>query len=360
MNECLKNLVVNLGLRGNTMMHRKAIFLVAILFVPLLSGGFAPSYGTVSAAIDDCQGDLSPIVWNETISRHAEVPHNNNWWDSFFDDDWEDGGRGKNAPPRGDESSTEPHDPTLSPEEPWMYQNYHSSTPVERLTTNLATSMLIGNDSVGTLRVNLSSAHRTTICVEIQGLLGDVTVPAKADVYLMTTSQYESYERSYDRMHSEDLEFWLERESLSEDEFVTEVSPELGAFDVTGWKTYRDAHAYENTDSVVMSVSLDGPEVHSSLFSGATYQEFFIVIDAWDNSRRGDAGVQDKVIAADVAISTVERSIVLPNWTVSIVFFVFFASIMMAPVIINKRYMNAGLEPSVEAEKQLMPSLNQV
>ena len=83
------------------------------------------------------------------------------------------------------------------------------------------------------------------------------------------------------------------------------------------------------------------------------------MIDAWDNSRRGDAGAQNKIIAADVAISTVERSIVLPNWTVSIVFFVFFAAIIMAPVLINKRYMGAGLEPSVEAQKQLMPSLNQ-
>ena len=155
------------------------------------------------------------------------------------------------------------------------------------------------------------------------------------------------------------FDFWFDRESLSDDEFVTEVSPEWAAFDVTGWKTYRDVHTYENTDSVVMSVALDAPEVHSSLFSGTTYQEFFIVIDAWDNSRRGDAGPQNKILAADVAISTVERSIVLPNWTVSIVFFVFFAAIIMAPVLINKRYMGAGLEPSVEAQKQLMPSLNQ-
>ena len=83
------------------------------------------------------------------------------------------------------------------------------------------------------------------------------------------------------------------------------------------------------------------------------------MVDAWDNSRRGDAGVQDKILAADVSISTVERSIVLPNWTVSITFFVFFMSIMLAPVLINRRYMNAGLEPQVETEKQLMPSLNQ-
>jgi|TARA_B100000282_G_scaffold83245_1_gene57881 hypothetical protein len=341
------------------MLQRRAVILLSILLVPLLSGIFAPSFGSASAAIDDCQGTLSPIVWNETISRHAEVPFNNYWDPFYYEEDWDDDGRDRGRSSEPMNSGGENIDPSLSPEEPWMYNAYHSPVPVDTLTSNIATTILVGNDSAGALRVNLSSSHRTTICVEIQGIVGNSTVPAKADVYLMTTSQYERYEWSYNRMHGTDYDFWFDRESLSDDEFVTEVSPEWAAFDVTGWKTYRDVHTYENTDSVVMSVALDAPEVHSSLFSGTTYQEFFIVIDAWDNSRRGDAGAQNKIIAADVAISTVERSIVLPNWTVSIVFFVFFAAIIMAPVLINKRYMGAGLEPSIEAQKQLMPSLNQ-
>jgi len=339
------------------MLQRRALVLLTVLIIPLFGGMFTPYNGIVSAAIDDCQGDLSPIVWNETVSRHAEVPHNSYWWAASFEEDWsDDSGKGRYSEPA---AGQENYDPMLSPEEPWMYQSYHSPMPVDILTTNIATTMLVGNDSVGALRVNLSSAHRTTICVEIQGIVANSTVPANADVYLMTTSQYERYEWSYDRMHSQDFDFWLNRESLSDDEFVTEMSPEWAAFDVTGWKTYRDVHSYENTDSVVMSISLDGPEVYSSLFSGSTYQEFFIVVDAWDNSRRGDAGVHNKVIAADVSISTVERSVVLPNWTVSITFLVFFMSIMLAPVIINRRYMRAGLEPQIETEKQLMPSLNQ-
>lgn len=359
MNECLKNLRADYNMRGEGMLQRRAAVLLTILLLPLMGGVFSPNNGFVSAAIDDCKGEISPIVWNETVSRHAEVPHNSNWWDPFFEDDWDDDRRENGYSSEPAKSNEEAYNPALSPEEPWMYQSYHSPIPVDRLTTNIATTMMIGNDSAGALRVNLSSDHRTTICVEIQGIVANSTVPASADVYLMTTSQYESYEWSYDRMHSQDFDNWFNRESLSEDEFVTDVSPEWAAFDVTGWKTYRDVHAYENTDSVVMSVSLDGPEVHSSLFSGTTYQEFFIVVDAWDNSRRGDAGVQDKILAADVSISTVERSIVLPNWTVSITFFIFFMSIMLAPVLINRRYMNAGLEPQVGTEKQLMPSLNQ-
>ena len=333
--------------------------MLSILLVPLLSGTFTPIYGVASADIDDCQGELSQIVWNETVSRHAQVPHHN-LWTSYYDEDWgEDGRKGGLNSGGLAEEITEPVDPALSPEQTWMYQTYHSPEPVETLTTNLATTMYVGNDSVGALRVNLSSEHRTTICVEIQGIVGNMTVPAKADVYLMTTSQYDTYSWSYDRMHSNDFDFWFERESLSDDEFVTEVYPEWAAFDVTGWKTYRDVHMYEDTDSVVMSVSLDGPETYTSLFSGVTYEEFFIVIDTWDNSRRGDAGVQNNIIAADVAISTVERSIVLPNWTVSITFFVFFMSIMLAPIIVNRRYMKAGVNPQMASEKDLMPSLNQ-
>ena len=338
------------------MLQRRAVVLLSIFLLPLFGVGITTPVGTASAAIDDCKGELSQIVENETLSRHAEVPNNNNWW---FVEDYEEDGPGKRQSKKQSDGGTYPFDPALSPEEEWMYQNYHSPSPVKTLTTNIATTMQIGNDSVGALRVNLSSEHRTTICVEIQGIVGDTTVPAKADVYLMTTSQYENYEWSYNRMHGDRFERWFERESISEDEFISEVPPEWAAFDVTGWKTYRDVHAYENTDSVVMSITMDGPEVYSSLFSDMTYQEFFIVVDAWDNSRRGDAGVQNKILVADVAISTVERSVVLPNWTVSIAFFVFFAGIVLTPIIINRRYMDAGLDPQAEAEKKLMPSLQQ-
>ena len=338
------------------MLQRRALVLLSIFLLPLFSVGITAPVGTASAAIDDCKGELSQIVENETISRHAEVPNNNNWW---FLEDYEEDGPGKRQSKKQSDEGTYPFDPALSPEEEWMYQSYHSPSPVKTLTTNIATTMYVGNDSVGALRVNLSSEHRTTICVEIQGVVGNTTVPAKADVYLMTTSQYENYEWSYNRMHGDRFERWFERESISEDEFISEVPPEWAAFDVTGWKTYRDVHAYENTDSVVMSITMDGPEVYSSLFSDMSYQEFFIVVDAWDNSRRGDAGVQDKILVADVAISTVERSVVLPNWTVSIAFFVFFMGLVLTPVIINRRYMNAGLDPQAEAEKKLMPSLQQ-
>ena len=97
------------------MLQRRAVILLSILLVPLLSGIFAPSFGSASAAIDDCQGTLSPIVWNETISRHAEVPFNNYWDPFYYEEDWDDDGpdRGRSSEPMN--SGGESIDPSLSP-----------------------------------------------------------------------------------------------------------------------------------------------------------------------------------------------------------------------------------------------------
>ena len=83
-----------------TMHQRKAAFLFAVFFAPFLSDvyGVEP-IGSASAAIDDCEGKVSPIVWNETISRHAEVPYYNSWdWFDDFGGDEEEGGRGGKVP----------------------------------------------------------------------------------------------------------------------------------------------------------------------------------------------------------------------------------------------------------------------
>ena len=89
-------------------------------------------------------------------------------------------------------------------------------------------------------------------------------------------------------------------------------------------KTYRDAHAYENTDSVVMSVSLDDPEVHSSFVFSTNVSGIFSLSSMLGiTQEEGMQAFKTKIVVADVAISTVERSIVLPNCTVSIVFFCF-------------------------------------
>ena len=165
MNECLKNLRADYNLRVKVCCRGAAV-LLTILLLPLMGGVFSPNNGFVSAAIDDCKGEISQSSGTKPYRDTPEVPHYSNWWDPVFEDDWDDDRRENGYSSEPAKSNEEAYNPALSPEEPWMYQSYHSPLPVDRLTTNIATTMMIGNDSAGALRVNLSSGHRTTICVK--------------------------------------------------------------------------------------------------------------------------------------------------------------------------------------------------
>jgi hypothetical protein len=81
------------------------------------------------------------------------------------------------------------------------------------------------------------------------------------------------------------------------------------------------------------------------------------VIDTWDNVHDNDAQPPEAIIAADVTIITTERSLILPNFTVALVFLVLIIGLAISPFIINARYMRAGLEVE-KAPTSVVPSLN--
>jgi hypothetical protein len=78
------------------------------------------------------------------------------------------------------------------------------------------------------------------------------------------------------------------------------------------------------------------------------------VVDTWDNSHDSDAEAPNQIVNADVSIVTTLRSFVLPPWTVSIAFLGIVGCMMLAPIIVNRKYMGAGLAPKQE---ELVPSL---
>jgi hypothetical protein len=145
------------------------------------------------------------------------------------------------------------------------------------------------------------------------------------------------------------------------EEVLSDLSPEWRSFNPAGWNTYRDVHQYENTDEVTFSVSLDGPEVYDSLFDSDSYQDFYLVIDTWDNSHDRDADPLDEVVVADVTVITEERTFVLPPWTVPLLFFAMIAALVVVPFILNSRYMNAGNDgESGTASMETVPMLEQM
>ena len=117
----------------------------------------------------------------------------------------------------------------------------------------------------------------------------------------------------------------------------------------------------KNIKQVSFALSLDGPEISSGIFGDEAKQYFNIVIDNTNNSHRGDA-LPETTIAAYVSVVSEERSTILPNWTVSIVCCGLMMATLVVPLIMNKRYMSAGLSLTSEkqvVEKGLVPSLEQ-
>ena len=333
--------------------HIRVGSITLTLLLPMLLVLLSSPISMQVQAADSCAGDTSPIRWNETAQRTALVPHyNGNWWNSWLEEDGRDDGRrgnGNNNGDNNDDMAEEPQTPSdvvVGPEEPWMYESWMLPR-LEPLEENHYTTMLIGNDSVGALRVNLSADYRTTVCVRLQ----DTNLNAvEGDVYLFTTEEYESYTQSYNTAHeTSDFRFDEIEESLSN------IPPEWRSLNFLGWKSYRDSHEYERTSEVNFALNLDGPEIYSSLFSGTDWQDFYIVIDTWDNVHDNDAVAPNSIIAADVTIITTERSFILPPFTVSLVFLVTFLGTLAIPFILNAKYMKAGL--IAEMPQNIVPSL---
>lgn len=312
----------------------------------------APSYLSpveeASAETNCDNGDFVTPVWNQTVERLAKVPA---IYDPNESDDDDRGRKARRDKDRDDyEYDFENYD---GPEEEWM--TWEPNNDLNLLRDDFQTTILVGNDSIGALRVNLDHERRTTICVTIETT--NNSFDPSADVYLMTTSQYDRYSTSYDIANGA----WGLKEHRDDDDPTSDVPPEWRSFTVAGWHSFRDSHQYEDVKEVSFSISLDGPEISSGLFGDSTNQYFNIVIDNTNNSHQNDA-VPETMIAAYVSVVSEPRTTILPNWTVSLVCCGMMIGVLVVPLIMNKRYMNAGLSLTSEnqqLEKGLVPSLEQ-
>ena len=329
--------------------HIRVGSITLTLLLPLFLMSFSSPLAVQVQAADACAGDTTPVLWNETVQRTSLVPHHNSmWWSGYYYEDEMEMERDEGEPPKS--SSSQPgYNAELSPEEPWMYNNYYNPR-LDPLEVNHFTTMLIGNDSVGALRVNLSADFRTTVCITLQDTNFN---PVNADVYLFTSEQYSNYEESYHSSHDEDA--WYFNGDVQDS--LSDIPPEWRSFNFLGWKSFRDSHEYEKTSEVNFALNLDGPEIYTSFFSGTDWQDFYIVVDTWDNVHDFDAEAPDTIVAADITIITTERSLVLPPYTVAIVFLVGFLATLVAPFILNARYMKAGLMMTEEVQN-IVPSLD--
>lgn len=332
------------------MCKRTVIIMILIFTLPMLSTNRLPITRNAAAA-DACSGNIEPILWNQTVGRSALVPHHNYYSGYFgFGDYYDDDRKGRDH--ENDWIYEDIRLPTeLNPEEDWMYEDWDRDTRLQPLTANYHSTMLVGNDSIGALRVNLSENYRTTICITVQAL-NETDDDYSVDVYLMTTSEYQRYTELYYSSHSQNSFYDEISEALSD------ISPEWRGIDFTGWRSYRDAHQYESVNQINFALNLDGPESYKPIFGDERWQDFYIIIDTWDNNHDNDAVAPGVVTAADVTIITTERTFVLPNFTVAIIFLMMMIGMIVFPFVLNARYMKSGLEiPAGDNEPGLVPSL---
>ena len=320
-----------------------------IFFLPMLAPSYLSPIEDVTAATNCDNGDFETPTWNKSVERLAKIPTIYDPNENNSDD--ERGKKNRRDKDRSDyEYDFENYD---GPEQEWM--TWEPNNELRLLRQDFQTTMLVGNDSIGALRVNLDHERRTTICVTIQTT--NESFDPSADIYLMTTSQYDRYTTSYDISHGA----WGLKEDRDDDDPTSDVTPEWRSFTVVGWHSFRDSHQYENVKEVSFSISLDGPESSTSLFGETTNQYFNIVIDNTNNSHQNDA-VPETTIAAYVSVVSEPRSVILPNWTVSLVCCGMMIGVLVVPLIMNKRYIESGISlvsDDQQLQKGMVPSLEQ-
>ncbi|RJU99101.1 MAG: hypothetical protein DWC10_02310 [Candidatus Poseidoniales archaeon] len=331
-------------------MRLRSLLLTVVVLLPLLSSS-GPVPQPVQAA-SQCQGEISTTLWNTTVQRHALVPFSFGFMPFNEDGKWEDDG------PEPSSSTDFEHDPSLHPEDPWMYNPSWPLPTLEPLQTNHYMTMEIGNDSAGALRFNLSSAHRTTFCVNLNTEANNLTEPVNADIYLLTSQQYDRYQEAYRMMHGG---WWWQDMDLAggDSDVLSDIPPEWRSFNPLGWQTYRDVHQYQERSEATFSLSLDGPQVYTSMFDGDTWEDFYLIIDTWDNTNDNDADASNAVVLADVTVITEERSVLFPPWTVPLFLLGVIVSAVVVPLVLNKRYMGAGLDGAEASTKVSVPVLEQ-
>jgi len=324
---------------------RLVIVVLIVMALPMLTPTELSPIVQVTAASNCDGGDFVTPNWNRTVERLAKIPTVFDYNSEYYDEGRRDNNQQNEGPP-ADQMEYD------GPEETWM--TWEPGNNLALLRDDFQTTMLIGEDAVGTLRVNLDHERRTTICVTIETT--NNSYDPTADVYLMTNSQYDRYTAAYDVAHGA----WGGWGDNSNEE-LSDIPPEWRSFNVAGWQTFRDSHQYEDVKTLSFALSLDGPEISSGLFGGESKQYFNIVIDNTNNSHRDDA-LPETTIAAYVSVVSEARSTILPNWTVSIMCCGLMMATLVAPLIMNKRYMGAGLSLTNENQQVghgLVPSLEQ-
>ena len=281
-----------------------AILYFLILTLPLCSSLHSISFIGNASAAGGCEATDTPL-WDENVANATLEYHD---WGYFMDEDGPSEGKGV----RTDDTT--------------LYSQSSDIGRVDPLENGFHVSKVLENGTSSGIRINLTTGYTYTFCITTKA--HNSTALAPIDVYLITESDWGYYEWSYTSAVND----WHEEFDLST------VPPEWrGGF---SWRPFRDVHAYENLNEITFSTALDTLETRvENSWSGngnMVTDEFYLVVDGWDNGRDSDAPDPKIDIDLDMTIMVEER-VTVPTWTVTIVCMSVMISLLAVPVVFHKK-----------------------
>ena len=201
------------------------------------------------------------------------------------------------------------------------------STPLKPLERGFHTSFVAENGTATGVQMNLTLGKRYTFCITVDDINANGTTNPNIDAYLFTSSDFSTYSEQYYYLDG----WWGDLEENTPVEW-------RGAL----WRSFRDSNDYENIRETDFSVVLDKLEVHTSLLSETSYEEFVIIIDAIDNSHIQDAPAPHATILVDLTVMA-EDAFILPTWTVPLTCMTLILLLIAVPVVMHFKHAKAGL-----------------
>ena len=203
----------------------------------------------------------------------------------------------------------------------------------------------IENDSASALKMELVPGYRYTFCIKMTPNMDDAPLEPIGDVYLMHGGDWDRYTLEYEMRGDRDF-------------FDVEFLP-VEWRDTVDWLPFRDVHAYERVSEEEFSVAIDSDgsvwNSMSDAFGGGD-QEYFLVIDGWNNRRHTNSEAAGGSIDVEVLIDVEER-MNIPKFTATLLVGSLPLACLIGPFGLHSKYMGVGKVEEVE-EGAEMPYLD--
>lgn len=204
--------------------------------------------------------------------------------------------------------------------------------------------VVIENGGATAISMKLVAGYKYNFCITFSPILGSNSTVAKGDVYLMTKSNWDSYKAEYNSRESENMAEIIEAMPVEWRDMLT-------------WIPFRDVHSYEGEKYKQFSVGIDSSgSSWTSIFGDESANDYYLVLDGWDNSRPNDFGSISDDMNAEILVEVEER-LSIPPFTAYLLIGSLPISCIVIPIALHIAYKNGAKEDIKDSPPEQIPFL---